>query len=80
MCQCDCIKVTCSQLHGSLVPKTLLLQNSFEFPRQDFQSSYSFGKIQNVGKTELSGGKEFSVSLEKDFIFRFHIHLTIPEF
>ena len=33
-------------------------QNSFitvfsEFLRQDLQSSYSFGKIQNLGETEL---------------------------
>ena len=38
------------------------------------QSSYSFGKIQNVGETELSEEK-LSVSLEKDFIFRFHIYI-----
>ena len=46
---------------------------SSEFLRQDSQNSYSFGKIQNVGKTELSEEK-FSVSLEKDFTFRFHIY------
>ena len=41
--------------------------------RQDSQSSYSFGKIQNVGETGLSEKKKISVSLEKDFIFRFYI-------
>ena len=30
---------------------------SSEFLRQDSQSSYSFGKIQNVGETELSEEK-----------------------
>ena len=30
---------------------------SSEFLRQDSQSSYSFSKIQTVGKTELSEGK-----------------------
>ena len=64
---------------------------SSEFLRQDSQSSYSFGKIQNVGETELSDEKNlvfrwgkmshfvfiyiFSVSLGKDFIFRFHIYI-----
>ena len=49
---------------------------SSEFLRQDLQSSYSFGKIQNVGETELSVEKKFSVSSEKDFIFRFHIYFS----
>ena len=31
--------------------------HSSEFLRQDSQSSYSFGKIQNVGETELSEEK-----------------------
>ena len=44
-----------------------------EFLRQDSQSSCSFGKIQNVGETELSEQK-VSVSLEKDFLFHFHIY------
>ena len=30
---------------------------SSEFLRQDSQSSYSFGKIQNVGETEVSEDK-----------------------
>ena len=30
---------------------------SSEFLRQGLQSSYNFGKIQNVGETELSGEK-----------------------
>ena len=30
---------------------------SSEFVRQDSQSSHGFGKIQNVGETELSEGK-----------------------
>ena len=29
-----------------------------------------------LGETELSEGKKFSVSLEKDFIFRFHIYFS----
>ena len=41
---------------------------SGEFLQQDSQSSYSFGKIQNVGEAELFEEKKFSVSLEKDFI------------
>ena len=50
-------------------------QNSYyklsgEFRRQDSQSSYSFGRIQVVGETELYEEKKFNVSLEKDFIFR----------
>ena len=50
---------------------------SDEFLRQDSQSSYSFGKIQNVGETELFEEKEFSVSLEKDSIIRFHIYINL---
>ena len=41
---------------------------SGEFLQQDSQSSYSFGKIQNVGEAELFEEKKFIVSLEKDFI------------
>ena len=42
-----------------------------EFLRQDSQSSYSFGKIQNVGETELSEEKK------KCFIGqRFHISFS----
>ena len=44
---------------------------SGEFPRQDSQSSYSFGKIQNVGEIELSEEKKCNASLEKDFIICF---------
>ena len=49
---------------------------SGEFLRKGLQSSYSFGKIQNVGETELSEEEKVSVSLEKDFIFRFDIYLS----
>ena len=42
----DWSKVTYSQVHGSPVLTTLLLQ-----------SSYNFGKIQKVGETELSEEK-----------------------
>ena len=48
---------------------------SDEFLRQDSQSSYSFGKIQNVGETELFEEKEFSVSLEKDSIIHIYIYI-----
>ena len=41
---------------------------SSEFLRQDSQSLYNFGKIQNVGETELS--------LEKDLIFRFRLYFS----
>ena len=41
------------------------------FLQQDSEGSYSFGKIQNVGDQELSEEK-FSISLEKNFMFRFH--------
>ena len=37
---------------------------------------YSFGKIQNVGETKLFEEKKFSVSLETNFIFRFHIYFS----
>ena len=47
---------------------------SSEFLRQDLQKPYSFGKIQNVGETKPSEEEKFSVSLEKDFIFRFHLY------
>ena len=47
---------------------------SSEFLQQDSQSSYSFGKTQNVGVPELSQEKKISVSLQKDFIFCFHTH------
>ena len=55
-------------------PKLFFYKVSSEVLRQDSQSSYSFGKIQNVGETELS--EEKNVSLEKDFIFRFHIYFS----
>ena len=54
----------CSKLFYSKV--------SSGFPRQDSQSTYSFGKIQNVRGLELSKEKKFSVALEKDFIFLFY--------
>ena len=57
MCLCEVTGVTYSQVHGSPVLKTLLLQVSSEILRQDSQSSYSFGKIQNVGETELTEEK-----------------------
>ena len=53
-----------------LCSKPFYYKVSSEFLRQDSQSSYSFGKIQNVGGPELSEEKN-SDSLEKDFIFRF---------
>ena len=43
---------------------------SYEILRQDLQNSERFGKIQNVGKTELSDEKTVSVSLEKNSIFK----------
>ena len=52
-----------------------VLKVSNDFLPRDSQSSYSFGKIQNVGETEISQEKKISVSLEKDFIFRFHIYI-----
>ena len=55
--------------------KLIYYKVSSEFLRQDSQSSYSFGKIQNVGETELSEEEKVSVLFEKDFIFRFHIYL-----
>ena len=51
----------------NISPKAKTL-NFSEFLQQDSQSSYSFGKIQNVGEIELSEEKRCSVSLEKDFI------------
>ena len=45
------------QVHGAPVPKLCYCKVSSEVLRQDSQSSYSFGKIQNVGETELSGEK-----------------------
>ena len=43
---------------------------SYEILRQDLQNSERFGKIQNVGETELSDEKTVSVSLEKNSIFK----------
>ena len=37
--------------------KLLYYKVSSEFLQQDWQSSYSFGKIQNVGQTEISEEK-----------------------
>ena len=45
------------QVHGAPVPKLCYCKVSSEVLRQDSQSSYSFGKIQNVGETELSEEK-----------------------
>ena len=53
----DWSKVTYSQVHGSPVLKTHLLQSFYWFLRQDSQCSYSFGKIQNVGEIEHSEEK-----------------------
>ena len=50
----DWSKIAYSQVHGSPVFQARLLQVSSEFLRQDSQGSYNFGKIQNVGETELS--------------------------
>ena len=41
------------------------------FPRQDSQSSYSFGKIQNVGETELSEEKNLVFHWRKISYFVF---------
>ena len=47
------------------------------FLRQNSQSFYIFGKIQNAGGPELSGKKnKINVSLMKDFIFCFHIYFS----
>ena len=43
---------------------------SYEILRQDLQNSERFGKIQNVGETELSDEKTVSVSLEENSIFK----------
>ena len=69
----DWSKVTYSQVHGSPVFKAFHSKVSGGFLWQDLQSSYSFGKIQNVGHPEIS--KEI-VSQEKDFIFQFHIYFS----
>ena len=50
--------------------------------REDLQSSYSFGIIQNVGGPEFSEEmkkkkKKISFSLKKDFIFRLHAYTII---
>ena len=58
--------------------KLLYYKVSSEFLRQDSQSSYSFGKIQNVGETTF-WRKKISVLLDllkKDFIFRFHMYFS----
>ena len=47
-------KVRYSQVHGFAVLKLFYSKVSSGFLRQDSQSSYSFGKIQNVGGPELS--------------------------
>ena len=54
----------------NISPKAKTL-NFSEFLQQDSQSSYSFGKIQNVGEIELSEEKKCKASLEKDFIICF---------
>ena len=50
--------------------------------REDLQSSYSFGIIQNVGGPEFSEEMKImiiiiiiSFSLKKDFIFRLHAYI-----
>ena len=48
----------------------------YEFPQQDSQSSYSFGKIQNVGETELSEQKSLVFHWRKISYFVF-IHTYI---
>ena len=57
----------------NISPKAKTL-NFSEFLQQDSQSSYSFGKIQNVGEIELSEEKKCNVSLEKDFIICFRMY------
>ena len=59
--------------------KIFYFKVSSKFLRLDSQSSYSFGKNQNVGGTELSEEK-FSVSLEKDLISFSYIFFLFPRF
>ena len=54
--------------------KLLYYKVSSEFLRQDSQSSYSFGKIQNVGKTEVSEEKNLVFHWRKVSYFVF-IHI-----
>ena len=53
----DWRKVTYSQVHGSPLLKLFYSKVSSGFLQQDLQSSYSFGKIQNVRGPELSEEK-----------------------
>ena len=41
-------------IHKCMVLQLFYYKVSRDFLRQDSQSSYSFGKIQNVGETEIS--------------------------
>ena len=56
-----------SQVHGSPVPKTY--KNLCDKIRRA-------NTVLARGETELSEEMEFSVSLDKNFIFRFHIYFS----
>ena len=60
-----------SQIHGSPVSKPFYYKVSGEFLRQDSQSLYSFGKIQNVGEKELSEEKNLVFHWRKISYFAF---------
>ena len=63
--------MTHSQIHGSPVSKLFRYKVSGEFLRQDSQSFYSFGKIQNVGEKELSEEKNLVFHWRKISYFAF---------
>ena len=67
-------EMTHSQIHGSPVSKLFRYKVSGEFLRQDSQSFYSFGKIQNVGEKELSEEKNLVFHWRKVSYFVF-IHI-----
>ena len=60
-----------SRVHGSPCSKLFYCKVSSGFLRQDSQSSYSFGIIQNAGVKE-----KLRLSLEKSFIFCFHTYFS----
>ena len=72
----DWNKVTYSQVHGSPVLKTLFLQSFSWISPTRFAELTQFWQDPICRRNTNFRRKKFSVSLKKDFIFRFHIYFS----
>ena len=72
----DWRKETYSQVHGSPVLKTLLLQSFSWFSATTFAELIQFWQDPKCKRNRTFWWKKFSDLLEKDFIFHFHIYFS----